>query len=408
MANTMQIGNPSASAPPPVALACIECRSRHIKCDAKTPTCSRCKSEERQCQYVQSRRGYRGPRKRRAVSGLDDVPEKQLVWENNTREINAMSFEQFNSASIDQPACKGSAPSNAKSLAPQLLPLESTTPFSEAVYDHDIFLNPADDFAWPLTFPSHDQTAGTCKLIDSIENELLFPSNNDSGIEAYAYKNLLNLYYQHFHESHPILLPKRFLFKYLFEQYPSHLKQMMQFIGSHYDSNVSADDRQLKLDLEISIESSKSGYLVQTLLLYAIILHARDEQERAKQKIDAAIEMAIDLGMHLERFAAENGCGSRYLEECWRKTWWELYIVDGLLKLHTQRPFRPWNIELGVLLPVDERPSSDAIVSALAQRSSPLAHFGFSGTTSFPYLELLSGKSICRGGHRIFILCLQD
>lgn len=56
---------------PPVPLACTECRLRHLKCDAGVPTCGRCRSENRNCCYVKSRRGWKG-RKRKgsgAVSG---------------------------------------------------------------------------------------------------------------------------------------------------------------------------------------------------------------------------------------------------------------------------------------------------------------------------------------------------
>jgi len=51
--------------PPPVALACTECRSRHLKCDAGTPQCSRCVVDKRECNYVKSRRGWKGTRRKK-------------------------------------------------------------------------------------------------------------------------------------------------------------------------------------------------------------------------------------------------------------------------------------------------------------------------------------------------------
>ena len=45
-----------------IPLACTTCRSRHLKCDGKQP-CSRCKVDSVECQYVKSRRGYKGPRR---------------------------------------------------------------------------------------------------------------------------------------------------------------------------------------------------------------------------------------------------------------------------------------------------------------------------------------------------------
>jgi hypothetical protein len=54
--------------PPPVALACTECRSRHLKCDAGTPVCSRCLADKRECNYVKSRRGWKGTRRKKVAA----------------------------------------------------------------------------------------------------------------------------------------------------------------------------------------------------------------------------------------------------------------------------------------------------------------------------------------------------
>jgi hypothetical protein len=40
-----------------VVLACINCRSRHVKCDATQPICNRCKRDGKECDYQKSRRG---------------------------------------------------------------------------------------------------------------------------------------------------------------------------------------------------------------------------------------------------------------------------------------------------------------------------------------------------------------
>jgi len=53
--------------PPPVALACTECRSRHLKCDAGTPACTRCLADKRECNYVKSRRGWKGTRRKKVL-----------------------------------------------------------------------------------------------------------------------------------------------------------------------------------------------------------------------------------------------------------------------------------------------------------------------------------------------------
>lgn len=44
----------------PSSLACVPCRRRHLKCDARMPVCSRCLASNIDCGYVRSRRGLRG------------------------------------------------------------------------------------------------------------------------------------------------------------------------------------------------------------------------------------------------------------------------------------------------------------------------------------------------------------
>ena len=56
--------SPGSARPRPVALlACTHCRYKHLKCDANFPTCSRCRLDKRDCQYLQSKRGLKRPKK---------------------------------------------------------------------------------------------------------------------------------------------------------------------------------------------------------------------------------------------------------------------------------------------------------------------------------------------------------
>lgn len=45
-----------------VAVACVQCRSRHLKCDGGAQ-CSRCRTDNVECTYIKSRRGWKGKRK---------------------------------------------------------------------------------------------------------------------------------------------------------------------------------------------------------------------------------------------------------------------------------------------------------------------------------------------------------
>jgi hypothetical protein len=52
---------------PSAPSTCVGCRSKHLKCDGLVP-CTRCVSNEFECVYVRSRRGFKGPRRNGVTS----------------------------------------------------------------------------------------------------------------------------------------------------------------------------------------------------------------------------------------------------------------------------------------------------------------------------------------------------
>lgn len=55
-----------------VAVACVPCRSRHLKCDGGV-RCSRCRADGVECTYIKSRRGWKGKRKKPGENGAPTV-----------------------------------------------------------------------------------------------------------------------------------------------------------------------------------------------------------------------------------------------------------------------------------------------------------------------------------------------
>ena len=144
--------------------------------------------------------------------------------------------------------------------------------------------------------------------------------------------DLLDFYYSSFHDSHPIVLPRKFLNQRLEINRQSLLQLLpvMEFIGSLFAPK--APKKELRLRAENMLQSDdlrENGFTVQALQLYAIAVHSYDEFEHARAILDRAIQIAVQINMRSSSFAAENGEGSAALEESWRRTWWELYITDG-------------------------------------------------------------------------------
>ena len=129
----------------------------------------------------------------------------------------------------------------------------------------------------------------------------------------------------------------------------------MQFIGSHYDEAAPTEEYRILANQVLSDQIPKDGYKVQALLLFAISLHASDEQKLAKEILTVAADMALELGMHRKEFCIEQGERCRGLQESWRRTWWELYVMDGMLAaLNQLDSFQLFKVETNVPLPCEE------------------------------------------------------
>ncbi|KAF3919005.1 hypothetical protein ABW20_dc0110496 [Dactylellina cionopaga] len=130
----------------------------------------------------------------------------------------------------------------------------------------------------------------------------------------------------------------------------------MRFIGSFYAPSAPHQSFRDAADFTLFQQNApRNSFTVQAMLLFAIGLHADNLQERSGQVKDIAIDMALELGMNLEGFAEAAGEGDPVIEESWRRTWWELYFLDGIFAgVHQRDCFRLWSVECTVPLPCEE------------------------------------------------------
>ena len=92
------------------------------------------------------------------------------------------------------------------------------------------------------------------------------------------------------------------------------------------------------------------------MLLFAIGLHANGKQEYARQVLQNAIELALEIGMHRQSWILNNPDTSELAQESWRRTWWELYVVDGMMASSMQQPcFLSRDVASDVPLPCEEK-----------------------------------------------------
>ncbi|RDW81252.1 putative Zn(II)2Cys6 transcription factor [Aspergillus mulundensis] len=183
---------------------------------------------------------------------------------------------------------------------------------------------------------------------------------------------LVCLYYEHFHSAHPILLPPRL---YEARNYPRYLQQVVKFIGSQYSAVLSSDALSEITALEMSSSVERTPCMVQALLLYSIILYARNEHHQAELSLSRAIDIALELGMYTGTQEAGHEA------ESLRRTWWELFIVEVHTAALTQSQpqLRCSQVPYNVPLPCEDAqyasPSQDAIPSPPSLESFGMRFF---------------------------------
>ena len=137
-----------------------------------------------------------------------------------------------------------------------------------------------------------------------------------------------------------------------------HLLPVMQFIASLYEVVLlNMGENQPRTEAVVSsIESPASdGFTVQALLLIAIATHSNDDFVYARKPLDEAVQLALEIGMNDQSFARDNGEGNPVLEESWRRTWWFLYMTDGIFsRIRHCSTFSLHGVRADVDLPCEE------------------------------------------------------
>jgi hypothetical protein len=203
-----------------------------------------------------------------------------------------------------------------------------------------------------------------------------FPINQGQPTSSLADDPLIQLYYRNFHPSHPFLPPFEFISSTLSRDFPSFLLSMMRAIGAHYgqDSSLFARLRQSTMFSQSSHDSPiERGFQVQYLLLTSIIEHAHGHNECSHRALAQAITLALDIGMNYPSFARQNSLGFCVLEESWRRTYWELYVVNGFIAAtRNLDTFTLHEVDCGLPLPCHENEYHAGGVSRHYSRYSSL------------------------------------
>jgi hypothetical protein len=168
--------------------------------------------------------------------------------------------------------------------------------------------------------------------------------------------HLFHLFYSYFYDAHPFLLPREYLSEKLSKVSIHPLQSAIDYIGSCYDQSMHRRHFQATAEFELLKQDvARDVYSVQALLLFAIGLLSSDELEKGELALKLAINLALELGMNRQGFLWHDGQGCPVHEESWRRTWWELYIVDGhFASRHPTKTFRLLTVPADTLLPCED------------------------------------------------------
>ena len=303
----------TAEAKTRVSLACVPCRSRHSRCDAIHPTCSQCHATNRTCEYAKSRR-------------------------NRTK---------FARSSLHQQSFR-----------------EQRHPEREREETRELQTPPAFQLGGDFGVDHEPHPVASIGRSSA--------SISDASPGPKRHSKMMNTYYTSFHRAHPVALPSHAMKHRLQNNEHSlrHLLPAMQFVASHYEvAPLNRTGEQPRIEHVISsIDSSSSnGFTVQAFLLIAIATHSNDDFVYARELLDKAVQLALAIGMNNQSFARDNGEGDPVLEESWRRTWWLLYMTDGILsRIRHCSTFSLHGVRADVDLPCEE-----ALYHAGVRRSCP-------------------------------------
>lgn len=167
----------------------------------------------------------------------------------------------------------------------------------------------------------------------------------------------LDSFYQNFHAAHPFVMPKQYLLRIAKDGTLEPLLAAMRWVGSLYidagPSRQSFFEEAYRLAYEPG--RPKDGFLVQAMLVLIIGLDGSCQQEKARELLADVERIAVQIGLNTRPFASLNSRGMPVLEESWRRTWWDLYVVDGMIAgVHRTTNFLLYDVPVDVALPCEE------------------------------------------------------
>ncbi|KAJ3499834.1 hypothetical protein NLG97_g15 [Lecanicillium saksenae] len=189
----------------------------------------------------------------------------------------------------------------------------------------------------------------------------------------------VRVYFKCFHRYHPCILPASRLRRYFnnpsFHQQLLPTMAVVRLIGSIYAR--SSRSEVLLEEAESAIAKGLEGtprspFLAQALLLYSVSTYWSHDDAKSRQYMDLALDTALQIGMNYRSFAIDNAPDDTVLQECFRRTWWQIYVIDAAYaSIKRSASFRA----AGVISDVDLPCGEDDYDRGIIPKPSTMAEF---------------------------------
>ncbi|XWW93559.1 hypothetical protein V2A60_001493 [Cordyceps javanica] len=363
-----------------VPAACLACRSKHLKCDGQNP-CARCQGSGSECIYVASRRGYKGPRKNQGqATGKTQVtsPPAASTPSSCDGSTTPMLMDPGHGVSDALSTRQSFASAGAVPYAADAYPFNNLPPTN------------ADLQLYRSYFPDNPTNVPPAK--QQVPPTLQTFSLADRCLDSFFY---------HFHASHPFVLPKPYLLTLIGDPSLEPLLAAVRWVGSLFIDAGAARQALFQEAYRLVYEPQrlKDGFAIQAMMLLIVGLDGSCENDKARELLGDAETLALQIGLNTRAFATLHGRNLPVMEESWRRTWWDLFIIDGLISaVHHVTSFLLYDVPADVLLPCEELQFlSGNIPSSMTLQD--LENSDFSGDdrnySSFAY-RILCGRNLGR------------
>ncbi|GME82376.1 unnamed protein product [Ambrosiozyma monospora] len=312
-----------------VSRACLECRSRHLKCDGKEPKCTRCEKFNRECQYVKSNRG--GSRKkgvstkkqkldngnsdkRRSKKGDTDNKDNEVKEELGDPLLSAKNHKNGHKHSDEMdsfvlPCVQNGLPEMAdrdicnsqclkKDVYNKLPPCLTGVKPKTKKEKEGIDFHP--------TFNSSKEK----NAIDVVFDRKYYKSNPDDYyitpalIRNIDVESIVNTYYNCFHKTHPFMPPLAHIMEYLDSiPYKYDLLLAMKLVGDGQANNLYSKDVESVVYLVTNImdytkQVGKDLVSLQTILLLGMVTHISSLLDLSVTLRETLVSLCLELKLN--------------------------------------------------------------------------------------------------------------